>query len=157
MNNIYHCLIFEQNDFFKNQTIEELLRERANYYIEKNRKNDFWILIEPDFLKNDSLNNLLSETNYLLNKKNKYKTDSNVNTLIPLCVLISTDFEFIKWIKLRIGYFETLDNLLSDLKLKSDGIYITLENKNTKTILKDNPISLSPNILVEQFKMLSFK
>ena len=35
MSKNYHFIVFEQNDMFKSQTIEELLRERANYYIIK--------------------------------------------------------------------------------------------------------------------------
>ena len=51
MSKNYHFIIFEQNDMFKSQTIEELLRERANYYIDKSRLCDFWILLNPFFIK----------------------------------------------------------------------------------------------------------
>ena len=35
MSKNYHFIVFEQNDMFRSQTIEELLRERANYYTDK--------------------------------------------------------------------------------------------------------------------------
>jgi hypothetical protein len=46
-------------------------------------------------------------------------------------VLKSTNFEFIKWMKLRLGYFEELFSKNFDDKLISSGIYtdsITLKN-----------------------------
>ena len=141
MNNIYHCLVFEQNDFLENQVIEELLRERANYYIEKNQLNDFWILINPDFLKGKEENIKIKNTSYFKNLKNKGNF---------YCVLISTNIEFIKWIKLRIGYFENINEPLSNKNSKSDGIYFELNQ--SKLILKDNYIALCPEILVKQLQ-----
>jgi hypothetical protein len=109
--------------------------------IDKNQLNDFWILINPNFLKDSNISNKIKNTNYL-------KKINNNNNFYS--VLISTNIEFIKWIKLRIGYFENIDEPLNNENLKSDGIY--LELNNSKLILKDNYIALSPEILVKQFQ-----
>jgi len=146
MNNIYHCLVFEQNDFLENQVIEELLRERANYYIDKNQLNDFWVLTNPNFLK---------EKNILKNLKNTIYFKKRNTEKIFYSVLISTNVEFIKWIQLRIGYFENINTPLFNEDLKSDGIYLDLNSltlENPKLILKDNSIGLCPEILIKQFQ-----
>ena len=36
MGKTFHYLIMSQRDLFENEVIEELLRERANFYISKN-------------------------------------------------------------------------------------------------------------------------
>jgi hypothetical protein len=144
----YHCLIFEQNDFFKNQVIEELLRERANYYISKNRFSDFWVLLNPLFLKNNKISEKIENTNYFKNKVIK-KPEKFFSTLI------STDIEFIKWIKLRIGYFEELEKPLAKESFKSNGIYLELNSSfilENESILKNKYNCLSPEILVKQLE-----
>jgi hypothetical protein len=150
MKNIHHYLIFEQNDFFKNQIVEELLRERAGYYITKNRLSDFWILVNPSFLNNTTVLNSINKTNYFIKNENKN------NFYI---VLNSTDLEFIKWIKLRLGYFEELFTNSNEKKdLFSNGIYTNsevLKNYKIKQFLNNNKYSLSPNILAEQFQSIS--
>ena len=44
-----------QKDFFENQVIEEILRERTNYYLAKNKIKDFWLLVSPDFVLSTDL------------------------------------------------------------------------------------------------------
>jgi len=46
----YYYLIMSQIDMLENQVLEEILRERANYYFSKNKNIDFWLLISPNFL-----------------------------------------------------------------------------------------------------------
>ena len=36
-----YYLIFSQKDFLENQVIEEIIRERSNYYISENKNPDF--------------------------------------------------------------------------------------------------------------------
>ena len=72
-------------------------------------------------------------------------------------VLISTDIEFIKWIKLRLGFFEELNNPLLNKNYNSNGIYLNSNNIqkfNLNIKLNNNKYSLSPNILVEQFQSI---
>ena len=138
----YHCIIFEQNDFFKNQVIEELLRERSSYYANKNISNDFWIILNPNFLKNDLFLEKISKTNYL--KK------FNIEKLF-FAVIISTNLEFINWIKLRLGYFEDANNNIQK-NFKSDGIYLEITNSNNEKLLSNNYLALTPEILTERFQ-----
>jgi hypothetical protein len=53
-------------DFFQNQTIEELLREKATYYNSKNYIIDFWILVQPTFLKKSKINRLGRAQTYVI-------------------------------------------------------------------------------------------
>ena len=40
----YYYLVMSQIDMLENQVLEEILRERANYYLSKNKNIDFWLL-----------------------------------------------------------------------------------------------------------------
>ena len=142
MNKNYHCIVFEQNDFLKNQVIEELLRERSSYYVNKNLSNDFWILLNPDFLKNNNILEKFSKSNYF----KKFNLEK-----IFYVVIISPNIEFINWMKLRLGYCEDLNNLI-DGNFKSDGVYCLInDNKNAK-LLSNNYLALTPEILAERFQ-----
>ena len=64
-----------------------------------------------------------------------------------------TNIEFIKWIKLRLGYFENIDKdekLREDLK--SDGICGVLRNDINNNVLEHYPNFLHPDILISQYK-----
>jgi len=50
-----YYLLFSQKDFLQNQVIEELIRERSNYYIAENKSTDYWILNSPEFINNSEL------------------------------------------------------------------------------------------------------
>ena len=142
MNKNYHCIVFEQNDFLKNQVIEELLRERSSYYVNKNLSNDFWILLNPDFLKNNNILEKFSKSNYF----KKFNLEK-----IFYVVIISPNIEFINWMKLRLGYCEDLNNLING-NFKSDGVYCLInDNKNAK-LLSNNYLALTPEILAERFQ-----
>lgn len=70
-------------------------------------------------------------------------------------VLISTDEEFMRWIKLRLGYFENLDEITKNnhnASYVSDGGYGVLNASKNKNILNSNPNYLHPDILVDKFK-----
>ena len=149
MSKNYHFIVFEQNDMFKNQTIEELLRERANYYVDKNKFCDFWILLNPFFIKEPAFLEKLKLTNYC----NKFK-----NGKLDFSVLVSTDIEFIKWIKLRIGFFEELNEPLERKDLTSNGVYFSLNFSDSifkKSVLNHSFTAISPNILIEQLESIS--
>jgi hypothetical protein len=73
-------------------------------------------------------------------------------------VLKSTNFEFIKWMKLRLGYFEELFSKNFDDKLISNGVYtdsISLKNYKVFSNLRSNRYSLSPKILAEQLQSMT--
>ena len=149
MNKDYHFIIFEQNDMFKNQTIEELLRERGSYYNTKNKLSDFWILLNPVFIKEAAFLEKLKLTNYC----NKFK-----NGNLDFSVLVSTDIEFIKWIKLRVGFFEDLNEPLQRKDLTSNGVYFNLNFSDKifkKSVLNHSFTAISPNILIEQLQSVA--
>jgi len=95
-------------DFFRHEALEEILRERANFYTMNKKDTDFWILMNPSFISNES------------NESNK----SSVNDYI---VLISTSSTFIAWLKLRLGFPCDQMNLnTSSLELESSkGLNLT--------------------------------
>ena len=122
----YYYLIMSQKSLLQNQVIEEILRERSTYYSINNKKTDFWLLISPDFIYSNNIINKLKSTNFYRNNIssilfNEFSTKKDLNFFGSL---ISTDKDFIKWISLRIGYFENIDEIdkLSSINFVSDGI-----------------------------------
>ena len=122
-----HFLLFFQNDFLKNTVIEEILRERTNYNYQQKKQRDFWILVSPSFLLNNELNNKIKTSNYFISQ---IVEDSEQNA--KYIVIISYKLEFINWIKLRLGSFESLNTITIDnndkKKFRSNGIFGTIEN-----------------------------
>jgi len=50
MKNTYYYILMTQKSLFANQVIEEILREKSNYYTAEVRQKDFWILTSPKFI-----------------------------------------------------------------------------------------------------------
>ena len=122
-----HFLLFFQNDFLKNTVIEEILRERTNYNYQQKKQRDFWILVSPSFLFNNGLEQKIEKSNYFLEKNLK-----NIEQNSKYIVIISHKLEFINWIKLRLGFFESINNFEENNEKKifrSNGIYGIIENK----------------------------
>ena len=137
----YHYLIMSELDFLKVQSIEEILRERANYYTIENNHQNYWIVTNPLFLKTEKYFDAFKRTAfYSQNKKNS-----------SYIALISTNEAFINWLQLRIGYFEFLDikNEIVPLsrKIKSDGIAGKIEEtvENTYFYFK-SILNISSNL-----------
>jgi len=139
-----------QKELFSNQVIEEILRERTTYYLSKNKNKDFWLLISPNFIKSETIQLKLKKSNFYQQQNSYIKPFNDKNEFYVS--LISTNLDFIKWIKLRLGYFENFDqNKKLRTDLKSDGIYGSFKI-NTKDILKHYPNYLHPDILITQYK-----
>jgi hypothetical protein len=68
-----------QIDMLENQVLEEILRERANYYLSKNKNIDFWLLISPTFLKINNLLEKIKQTNFYKQQKTKISSDTDKN------------------------------------------------------------------------------
>lgn len=85
----YYFAAASKKFFLEEEPIEEVLRERTNYYNSINKPIDFWLLIAPDFLNT-------KELNYVQSRIKK-----------PSAVIISTNPVFINWIKLRVTYVLT--------------------------------------------------
>lgn len=82
----YHFALATKEFLFEIEPVEEVLRERAHYYSSRNKQVDFWILPSPEFL-----NSYWNEISQLT------KNNSREN----LVAIISTDADFIYWLKLR--------------------------------------------------------
>ena len=82
----YYFILATKEFLFEIEPVEEVLRERAHYYTSRNKQVDFWILPSPGFV--DSYSNELKELT---------KNNPNEN----LVAIISTDVDFIYWLKLR--------------------------------------------------------
>jgi hypothetical protein len=148
-----YYILMSQEEMFKNEVIEEILRERTNYYISKNKIIDFWLTLCPNFLNIEEIEN----TNFF--KKEKLKKKS-IDDKFFYSLLISSNKEFINWVQLRIGFFEKIGkmNEMNDI-FKSNGIYGIYDYKVDKNLLplSDSNFSLDVNILSDIYKKsLSF-
>ena len=145
MNINYHYLVMSQKDFLENQVIEEILREKSSYYMVQNKVPDYWILISPKFLTENNLKEKIRNTRFYKNQKNKIVFKSNDSSEIEFYAsLVSSDKEFMNWIKLRLGYFEeieTFNNEKENSSYVSDGIcgtYLIADNSKNSFLIDDN-------------------
>lgn len=152
----YYYLIMSQKDFLRSQVMEEILREKAAYYNNRKKNTDYWILISPKFLKLNNLDAKIRETKFYNQKKNKIKASSvSDNNLEFYTALVSLDKEFMDWIKLRLGYFENIDEMTNqNLNYISDGIYgkVDISESSSISFLESNKDFLHPDLLVDKFK-----
>nr|YP_009295207.1 hypothetical chloroplast RF54 [Dasya binghamiae]AOH77219.1 hypothetical chloroplast RF54 [Dasya binghamiae] len=82
----YYFALASQNFLLNEEPLEEILRERTEYYQSRNKNIDFWFILNPNFI-------------------NFSKFDANyINTNSSYAAIISLDKNFIKWLKLRIGF-----------------------------------------------------
>ena len=151
--NINHYLVMSQKDFLQNQVIEEILREKSSYYMVQNKTPDYWILISPKFLSENNLKEKIKNTRFYKNQKSKIIFKSNDSSEIEFYAsLVSSDKEFMNWIKLRLGYFEEIDELQNEKKSNSyvsDGICGTYSStiKIENSFLLDNVNFVHPDII----------
>ena len=142
-----------QKDFLQNQVIEEILREKSSYYMVQNKTPDYWILISPKFLSENNLKEKIKNTRFYKNQKSKIIFKSNDSSEIEFYAsLVSSDKEFMNWIKLRLGYFEEIDELQNEKKSNSyvsDGICGTYSStiKIENSFLLDNVNFVHPDII----------
>jgi hypothetical protein len=157
--NKYYFIVMSQEELFKNQTIEEILRERNNYYKSKKKINDFWILVSPKFLAEPSLQKKFRETNYFEKISTLREIEINPNTTYGC--LISSNKEFMEWIKLRLGYFENIqvkekdENSTTEKKrFTSDGICGEIEctEPEMENIFTTRKYLVDESIVLEKYK-----
>jgi len=159
MENKYYYITMSQIDMLQNQVLEEILRERANYYLAKNRPCDFWVLLSPNFMNNSKINKNLKNTKFYNQHKGEILDGLNSEFYSSL---ITLDKDFIKWIKLRLGYFEDIDDFDSQSNYKfrnssfvSDGIcgkIIIDSNKTKLSPLQFDKNFINPKILSKKFE-----
>ena len=170
-------VILSQYDLLKNNVIEELLRERTEYYKSQNKVLDFWVFLNPTFLNVPFINSSITSSEFYSNLYNKIDFD-NKNYL---AVIISTNREYINWLKLRLGGFDILSvekylksslNKVKKSSTKWDGLYgkfntLKLVNINNKELKKpyiyyltdflNSKNILNPLLNLEIVKSLFFK
>lgn len=86
MTHKYYFALASQDFLVNEEPLEEVLRERKNYYHSIAKEIDFWFVLEPDFINNATF---YSKSNKLPKK---------------CAAIISLDKQFIEWLKLRIGF-----------------------------------------------------
>jgi len=102
----YYFILASEDFFLTDEPFEEVLRERSHYNSNENKPNDFWIISNPEFVKNYS-------------KEITKFVDNNSRNLMSI---VSTNLDFIYWLKLRyqnvvIGEFNGPTNsILSPLR-----------------------------------------
>lgn len=121
-------VILSQYDLLKNNVIEELLRERTEYYKSQNKVIDFWIFLNPIFLNVPFINSSITSKDFYSNSYNRI----NFNNNDYLAVILSTNKEYINWLKLRLGGFDVISvekylksslNKIKKSSIKWDGLY----------------------------------
>nr|YP_010850944.1 hypothetical protein Ycf54 [Aphanocladia stichidiosa]WGH14030.1 hypothetical protein Ycf54 [Aphanocladia stichidiosa] len=85
----YHFAFASQSFFLDQEPIEEILRERTQYYSSCKKDIDFWFVLNPKFLSS-----LDDKLNYC---------DKNQS----FAAIVSLDKQFIQWLKLRLVFVYT--------------------------------------------------
>ncbi len=85
----YYYLLASQQFLLEEEPLDEILRERVRYYQEHKKDVDFWLVKQPAFLETPAL------------KAIKAKVPAKV------AAIISTNPQFITWLKLRLEYVLT--------------------------------------------------
>ncbi|BAZ11248.1 hypothetical protein NIES4071_30740 [Calothrix sp. NIES-4071] len=85
----YYYVLASQRFLFEEEPFEEVLKERTRYYHENEKEIDFWLVKQPAFLEASAMQNI------------KGKCPQ------PCAAVISTNSQFITWLKLRLEYVIT--------------------------------------------------
>ncbi len=85
----YYYVVASQRFLLEEEPIEEVLRERTRYYHEQEKEIDFWLVKQPAFLEASQMSEI------------KAKCPQ------PAAAIISTNAQFITWLKLRLEYVLT--------------------------------------------------
>nr|QCI08181.1 hypothetical protein [Pterothamnion crispum] len=82
----YYFALASQDFLINEEPIEEILRERTDYYSSINKDIDFWFILDPKFI----------DSAIFYDQQNKLPKNC--------AAIISLDKKFIQWLKLRIGF-----------------------------------------------------
>ncbi|MBH8574868.1 DUF2488 family protein [Nostocaceae cyanobacterium CENA369] len=102
----YHYVLASQQFLIHEEPLDEVLKERTRHYHEQEKEIDFWLVQQPAFLEAPELAQM------------KAKCPK------PAAAIISTNPQFITWLKLRLEYVivgefqapsETIPNPLASL------------------------------------------
>jgi hypothetical protein len=85
----YYYVLASQHFLMEEEPIEEVLKERTRNYHEQEKEIDFWLVKQPAFLEAPEMKDI----------KNKCPQ--------PAAAIISTNTQFITWLRLRLEYVIT--------------------------------------------------
>ncbi len=97
----YYYILASQHFLFEEEPLDEILKERVRYYQEKGKEIDFWLVKQPAFLEAPEMAAVKAQCPQ------------------PAAAMISTNEQFITWLKLRLEYvlkgqFEAPSDTISD-------------------------------------------
>ena len=85
----YYYVLASQHFLIEEEPIDEVLKERTRHYHEQEKEIDFWLVKQPAFLEAPEMKDI------------KKKCPQ------PAAAFISTNAQFITWLKLRLEYVIT--------------------------------------------------
>ena len=108
----YYFVIGSREFLLEKEAVEEVIRERAYYYQLKNKPTDFWILPSPEFWS------------YYQSKNTKTIDElKNISNIKNSVAIVSTNKDFICWIKLRYQNVISGSFLAPNKEIKSPLLY----------------------------------
>jgi hypothetical protein len=85
----YYYVLASQRYMLEEEPTEEVLRERTRYYREQEKDVDFWLIQQPAFLEAPEMQAVKADCPQ------------------PAVAIVSTNPQFITWLKLRLEYVKT--------------------------------------------------
>lgn len=85
----YYYVLASQRFLLEEEPLEEVLKERTRNYHENEKEIDFWLVKQPAFLEAPQMAQVKQECPQ------------------PSAAVISTDRQFITWLKLRLEFVKT--------------------------------------------------
>lgn len=85
----YYFVAASQKFLLEEEPLEEVIRERTRNYQEREKEIDFWVVKQPAFLDAPEM------------------AEAKAKCPQPSAAVISTDRQFITWLKLRLEYVLT--------------------------------------------------
>lgn len=82
----YYYILASQRFLLEEEPLEEVLRERTRDYREKEKTIDFWLVKQPAFMEAPEMQVVKAQCPQ------------------PAAAIISTNSDFIAWLKLRLEY-----------------------------------------------------
>jgi hypothetical protein len=85
----YYFVLASQKFLFEDEPLEEVLKERIRHYHEQEKEIDFWAVKQPAFLDAPEM------------------AEFKARCPQPAAAIVSTNEQFITWLKLRLEYVLT--------------------------------------------------
>jgi hypothetical protein len=85
----YYYVVASHHFLLEEEPLGEVLKERTRYYHEQEKEIDFWLVKQPAFLETPEFREIKAQVPQ------------------PPVAIISTNLQFITWLKLRLEYVTT--------------------------------------------------